>query len=200
MKIEKNVVGIIKTNCYLVSINGNCFLIDPGGDAAEIIKKLKNLKLEFILLTHGHFDHLLAVQEVIDAFPDTTIYINPKENPIIKFTPNQAKAMGLNITDFNLKFKSIQDGDEVNFEGKKIKVIATPGHTPGSVCYLLDNTLFSGDTLFKQNIGRTDLLGGDSEQIKQSLNKLAQLPDDTRVLPGHGPDTNIDHEKQFGYL
>jgi hydroxyacylglutathione hydrolase len=200
MKIEKIVVGIIKTNCYLVSMSGNCFLIDPGADATEIIKKLKNLKLDFILLTHGHFDHLLAVQEVIDAYPDAIIYLNPKENPIIKFTPNQSKALGQNIKDFNLKFKSIKDGDGVNFEDKKIKVIATPGHTPGSVCFLLGDTLFSGDTLFNQNIGRTDLLGGNSEQIKQSLNKLAKLPDDTIVLPGHGPETTIVHEKQFGYL
>jgi hydroxyacylglutathione hydrolase len=202
MNIQTIIVGSIKTNCYLISDKNNCFLIDPGGDAELIIDKLKidNLQLDFILLTHGHFDHILALKELALAYPTAKICVSPKDGLMVSHLSSQAAMFGFRASDLNLNYAELKDGQEIEFAGQNIKVIETPGHTPGSVCYLMGNTLFSGDTLFYRSVGRTDLPGSSSAQLSESLIKLSKLLEATKVLPGHGPRTTIGQEKKRGYL
>lgn len=200
MCIEQITVGQLETNCYLVWQDSDCFLVDPGGDADKIFSYLDSLNLRFILLTHGHFDHILALSEIAKTYPDAQTYVNQNDAYLLENLEEQAKIFGLKASVQNLKFTYIKDGQTIKFGKKKTQVIATPGHTPGSVCYLLDDSLFSGDTLFYNSIGRTDFPGGDMTAMQKSLQKLSQLPENTKVLPGHGLATTIKNEKLYGYL
>lgn len=198
MKIDIIKVGLLKTNCYLVTQAKSCFLIDPGGEADKILEKLKGYELKFILLTHGHFDHILALQEITKVYSRVKVYLNKSDWSLTNNAAKDASTFG-----FNVKYNSMQycnTPNKLNFGNKQIKIIETPGHTPGSVCYLLDDILFSGDTLFYHSIGRTDLKGGNLTVMQKSLQKLAKLPENIKILPGHGTTTTIAQEKQYGYL
>lgn len=196
-RIMRMPLGSYQTNCYIVFDNEKkAIIIDPGSQANEIIKAVKDHELEVIkiLLTHAHPDHFGALKEVRDEFK-VPAYIHEIDEEMLE---NRSVELGsmLGMKSESLKADIfVKDGDEIDFGNKKIKVIFTPGHTPGGVCYLLDNILFSGDTLFMGSIGRTDLPGGDYDTIVESLKKLTNLPEDTIVLPGHGPESNIAYEK-----
>ena len=189
MEITTLTLGDYMTNCYLVrqEASSKCLVIDPGYEPQRILAQLEEKKLEpeAILLTHGHFDHVGAVQDIA-AETDCDVYIG-------------AADLGLPpmITNGRLFYThTYPAGGTLNLAGLTLRVLPTPGHTPGSVCLLTEDTLFSGDTLFRGSCGRTDFPGGSWEQILSSLKTLAALPGDYRVLPGHGPETTLEQERR----
>ena len=188
MNITVMPVGAYQTNCYMVWGEGDrCVLIDPGSQAAELLAQVQSQgkKLEAILLTHGHFDHVGAVRDLV-AETDCKVYICKEETAL----PEGLTAGKLYYTD------AYDEGDTVQAAGLTFRVLRTPGHTPGGVCLLCEDAMFSGDTLFAGSIGRTDFPGGDWDTIRASLNRLAALEADYRVFPGHGEDTTLDFERK----
>lgn len=185
-------VGTFEVNCSILSRNGRALFVDPGDNASRIINLMDRQELtpEAILLTHTHFDHIGAIPELQQAYPDLPVYVHPKDIPLFGHPMNQYPP---DYPQIDLP-KNIRDLADL----RGVSVIETPGHTPGGVCYYLpdDGILLSGDTLFAGSVGRTDLPGGDMATLSASLKKLADLPDYTLVIPGHGPHTTIHVEKE----
>ena len=183
-------LGDYQTNCYFLWEDGSstCAVVDPGYEAETVLSAAKRLgkEIESILLTHGHFDHVGAVRDLVAA-TDCRVYLCDKELSL----PPQITAGPLYYTD------TYGDGDLITTAGLQLQVIHTPGHTPGSVCLLCEDVLISGDTLFAGSCGRTDFPGGSTETILRSLQRLAGLPGDFRVFPGHGEDTTLSRERQY---
>jgi glyoxylase-like metal-dependent hydrolase (beta-lactamase superfamily II) len=195
-------LGALWTNGYLFyDGEGAAFFVDPGGDPEEVLEYLKRdqLTLKAVLLTHGHLDHTAGIAALVPLVGNE-IYIASEDAPLLKAPPEEMqRALGLECEGVG-DFKTIGEGDVLSLGQFKIEVMATPGHTEGSVCYRVrlgdKSVLISGDTLFAQSVGRTDLPGGDMGALYASLRKLAPLPDDLSVLPGHGPETTIGRERQ----
>lgn len=182
-------LGDYQTNCYILHNDGSsdCVVLDPGYEPEIILSYLaeKKLNLTAIALTHCHFDHVGAVKELA-AQTDCRVYLNQKDLALPPMLTNGP----LYYTD------TYEDGDTVPLAGIPFRVLETPGHTPGSVCLMTGAHLFSGDTLFAGSCGRTDLPGGDSRAMRDSLRKLATLEGDYNVYPGHGSATTLAREKQ----
>ena len=187
-------VGPYEVNCSILADAGLAWIVDPGQEAERIAAMLADRGLEpaAVLLTHAHFDHIGGVPGLQKAFPGLPVYVHPKDQPVLTHPMNQLPpdypAIGLP--------KNLADATTLAERG--VRVIETPGHTPGGVCYYFPDEalLLSGDTLFAGSIGRTDLPGGDLPTLAESLKKLANLPGDTLVVPGHGPHTTIAAEKR----
>ncbi len=181
-------LGDYQTNCYLVweKDSTKCVVIDPGYNPGTVLNRAEKegLQIEAILLTHGHFDHVGAVREVA-AETDCRVYLCEEDLSM----PPAFTAGPLYYTDL------YADGDTVNAAGLTFRVIATPGHTPGSVCLQCENVLFSGDTLFAGSCGRTDLPGGNFQQMQASLARLRTISENLTVYPGHGPSSTLSGEK-----
>lgn len=193
MKMITLPLGALETNCYVVYDEASraCALVDPGAMPQVILDTLaKNgLTLQKILLTHAHFDHTGALRALHEKFPDVPIYVNAQDTDET-----------LNMSHGNLVYTdTFLDGDEISMPPLTFRVLATPGHTRGSSCLICSDTIFSGDTLFEGCCGRTDLPGGDGAQMLASLKRLAELPGDYHVLPGHGEDTTLDRERRTNY-
>lgn len=192
MIIKTIPAGEIEANCYIVmdETTKEAVVLDPGGEGERleaIINKM-GAKVKYILLTHGHFDHVGAVEYLADKF-NVPFYINELEEEYAKkdnyVFGKLRKANGY-----------LKDGDIISFGGHNIKVIETPGHSKGGVSLLVEDKLFTGDTLFMGSIGRTDFLGGDYNEIINSIKtKLLPLGNNIEVYPGHGPASTIAHEK-----
>ncbi len=183
-------LGSYETNCYLVSQEGSqkCVVIDPGYHPEQVLQRLaqENKEIEAILLTHGHFDHVGAVRELA-AETDCAVYLCQEDLSM----PPALTAGPLYYTDL------YGEGDTLTLAGLTFKVLCTPGHTPGSVCLVCENAMFSGDTLFRSSCGRTDLPGGNPQTMAQSLKRLAEIKEDYTVYPGHGPSTFLSYERRF---
>ena len=189
LKIHSFPLGDYMTNCYIIhdEASSECCVIDPGFDAEDILDvlKRKSLTVKAILLTHGHFDHVGAVRDLA-AETCCDVYIHESE-----------LTMPPMITGGKLHYShTYGEGDKLNLAGLTITVLHTPGHTPGSVCLKVEDSLFSGDTLFAMSCGRTDLPGGSDRAMYASLLRLFRLPEDVRVLPGHGGETTLGREKR----
>ena len=189
LMVHTLVLGNYETNCYLVyrDENDECLVIDPGYEPRKVLSAAKALGLSIraVLLTHGHFDHVGAVREIF-AETDCDIYLCPDDCQM----PEAMTAGQLCYTH------SLQDADRLNIAGLELQVLHTPGHTPGSVCFLCENALFSGDTLFAGSCGRTDLPCGNWQDLKQSLARLMALEEDRIVYPGHGEASTLSTEKK----
>ena len=191
-------VGLYEVNCSILSEGGKAWIVDPGHEADRIASLLEKKGLEpaAILLTHAHFDHIGAVTGLLERFPGLPVYIGEKDMAVISHPMNQLPP----------DYPPVKKPDSLRAIGQagsiegldQLEVIETPGHTPGGVCYYLptEKLLLSGDTLFAGSVGRTDLPGGDMATLVESLKKLTALPDDTLVIPGHGPHTTIGAEKR----
>ncbi len=192
MKLDKLVVGNLATNCYIVSSQkGNAFVVDPGDEAGEIKKLLdKNkLKARFTVLTHGHIDHIKACTPL--GLP---VYMHKKDLAMVSNPANNHMTFFFGSFEPIAPQRFLKDKDELTLDELDFKVIHTPGHSPGSLCLSGCGILLSGDTLFKEGVGRTDIPGGSSKDLQDSLKKLSGLAGDTFVYPGHGQRTSIAEE------
>lgn len=188
MNITAIPLGMLQTNCYILSEGDRCLVIDPGDEPEKVLAFLekKGLTLEAILLTHGHFDHVGAVK-TLAAETDCRVFLCQEDLSL----PRTMTAGPLYHTDF------YGEGDKLTLAGMTFEVLHTPGHTPGSVCLRFGQHLFSGDTLFAGSCGRTDFPGSEPAAMVRSLRRLSQLEEDLRVYPGHGESTTIGEEKRY---
>lgn len=196
-KIIKLVVGQLQENCFILfDEDKNAFVVDPGGSSENIIEAIEknSLSIKYILLTHGHFDHVGAVAALVKKYK-APVYLSKEDRAFLE-SPKEvrASAFGMQIEAAEVDV-FVKEGDEIPFSEGNIKVIETPGHTLGSVCYLFENYLFAGDTLFNGSIGRTDFPESDHSLMVESLKKLKKLDDEIYVLSGHGPESQISYEK-----
>lgn len=199
MIVERIQAGIYAVNCYILACedtNKAC-IIDPGGDAEEILKYIEknNLDLEFILLTHAHGDHIGGIPKIKEK-KNVPVFIHKEDASMLKDEQmnlsNLMSNPGVNITADKL----LKDGEIIELGNLKLHIIHTPGHTLGGICIKVDDILFTGDTLFANSIGRTDLTGGSFEEIIESIKrKLLVFDDKVKVLPGHGPFSSIGIER-----
>ena len=190
MKIITLVLGPLETNCYLVSDekSGLCAVIDPATRSAKILETVRaqGWRVGCILLTHAHFDHTGALKSLHAALPDVPVYVHAQD------TDNNT-----NMSNGNLVYTdTYADGSIVSCGGLTFRVLHTPGHTPGSVCFQCEGALFTGDTLFAGSYGRTDFIGGDEAAMRLSLARLGRLEGDYTVLPGHGESSTLDYERR----
>ena len=189
LKIHTLTLGMYQTNTYIIheETSKSCCIIDPGYQANTILETLDSLglTLEAILLTHGHFDHVGAVKDLA-ADTDCRVFLCAEDDAL----PPMFTAGKLYYTD------TYTEGSILNVAGLYIHVLHTPGHTPGSVCLLCEDTIFSGDTLFAGSCGRTDI-GGSWPDIQRSLKRLSAMEADFRVFPGHGESTTLAAEKRY---
>lgn len=200
MKISRFIVGSLGTNCYLVSGDdgGDAVLIDPGAEAGRILASAasKHLNIRAVALTHGHFDHIMAVNEIIAATgadlsvhrDDSGMIRDPELNVSARFREPYAVEAGIK--------KELCDGDVISAGTLKLNVMHTPGHTPGSVCFVCGDTIFTGDTVFRGGIGRYDLPGGDYGLLMRSVERLNRLEGDYRLLPGHDSPSTLSYERE----
>lgn len=194
-------VGLLEVNCYIIGdrFKNEWAVIDPGGDADKILEVIedKKAKIKFIINTHGHPDHTAANAE-IKKKTSAPIYIHKSDGKLLSGFFTQVAGLAGIKSSPSIPDHFLEDGDEIPLGDIKFRVIHTPGHTRGGICLFSDRTLFSGDTLFADSIGRTDLPGGSLKTLAASIKtKLFILPDDTVVFPGHGPQTTLGHEKRF---
>ena len=186
MQIDELTVGMVQTRCYILSKEGGqeCIVIDPGAEAARIRKHIGDRKIAAILLTHGHFDHIGAVRELMDE--GTKLVIHSLDAEMLGDPELNASAglIGRKVTAPEAT-DTVKEGDELELAGLKVKVLHTPGHTPGSVCYEIEGELFTGDTLFDYGWGRTDLPGGSEAQMEASLRRLMPMVKGRAFYAGH---------------
>lgn len=192
LNIKTVPAGIYEANCYILvdEDTKDCVIIDAGGDADKIETAVESMsgKPKYVILTHGHFDHVGGVEEICSEY-NIPFYISRADE---EYMEKDSSVFG------TLPKASvyIKEGDTIKLGSYEIKVIETPGHTKGGLCFFVDNKVFTGDTLFQGSVGRTDFPGGDMNEIISSIkNKLLPLGDDVEVYPGHGPSSSIRFEK-----
>ncbi len=194
------VVGPLEVNCYILADEqtGAAVIIDPGDDAEEILKIIRNenLKVRYIINTHAHFDHVGANARLKEA-TGAEILMHEADVAMLADAADQAIIFGSRIAQPPQPDRYVRDGDEIRAGEVRLKILHTPGHSRGGICLLGDGMVFTGDSLFAGSIGRTDFDGGDLMSLIGSIKaKLLTLPGDTIVYPGHGPETTIRDEKR----
>ena len=196
MNIHTLPLGDYQTNTYIIEHDGRCAIIDPGYEPQTILAFLKKhgLTSDAVLLTHGHFDHVGAVEKIVEE-TGCKLWMSQGDWSQ-KISPLTAYFYPIANCDFT-EVQFCEEGEVISAAGLSFSVLETPGHTHGSVCYLCGDALFSGDTLFAGSCGRTDLPGGDWNTILESLKRLSQLKGDFTVYPGHGNSTTVSQEKLY---
>jgi glyoxylase-like metal-dependent hydrolase (beta-lactamase superfamily II) len=203
MKIQRFPLGALWTNGYLVyDSSGKGFFTDPGGDPEDVLvfMKDKGIVVEFVLLTHGHADHIAGVERIRKEAAGG-VFIHEEDSEMLTLPESNLSVFVGERLELAPAEKLLRQGDRFKAGSLAIEVIHTPGHTKGSSCFLIQDTgfpaiLLSGDTLFAGSVGRSDLPGGDERILMTSLEKLSELPDDMKVYPGHGPATTIGEERR----
>ncbi|MFC4767327.1 MBL fold metallo-hydrolase [Effusibacillus consociatus] len=202
MHIQGFALGAFQTNCYVVTDEGTrtALVIDPGYNPEIVLDAIDDYKVTHILLTHAHLDHIGGLGKLKEV-TGAPIYIHENEkdwltNPMLNGSGRWPQ-LGGPITD-PAADHFVAEGDKIPFAGRELSVVFVPGHSPGSVAYILEDQVFAGDTLFYGSIGRTDLPGGDFDTLITSIRtKLYTLPPQTVVYPGHGPETTVEREKKL---
>lgn len=204
MEIKIFYFNLLRECCYVLwDATGECVIADPGSSSENEFNRLcrfvedNNLKPCGIILTHGHFDHIMGLEDASGKWK-VPVYMNTADLVQITEAPKYCAALGLQTKPFTGEITGIGDGDRISFGESHLDVIATPGHTQGGVCYYnaVQGILLSGDTLFAGSIGRTDHIGGDYAQLMKSISsRLMPLDSDVKVYPGHGPSTSIGYER-----
>ena len=193
MHIKTIPVGSLQTNCYVVTDPGTkaCVIIDPGDESSKILRYIEEHSLvpQAIFMTHGHYDHTMAADDIVQAWA-VPVYISQVDTDV---RPNPYRYMPSGDTRYWV------DEETATIGALSFQVIATPGHSPGSVCLLAGDCLFTGDTLFQDDCGRTDLPGGNGAVMMQSLSCIYRLPGDLEVYPGHANATSLDRERRFNH-
>lgn len=197
MIIRRIPVSFYASNCYIImdEESKEMAIIDPGGDAEILLQSIDDLKgdLKYIILTHAHMDHTNAVRKIKKVY-DVPVCINEKDE---KLAYKNSIMFGPLVPGKRAEIL-VKDKDVLKLGKHSIECIETPGHSPGGMCYLLGDKLFTGDTLFAGSIGRTDFYGGDAETLINSIKtKLMILDGDITVLPGHGPESTLDYERKY---
>lgn len=202
MKVARYIIGPLMTNCYVISEEQEALIIDAAGYDAGMISYINDnhLKVKFILLTHGHFDHVSGAARLSEILKAPIAIGKKDENMYYDNTINGISSFG----GYSFETKRIElllsEGDKIEFGKSHLNVIETPGHSEGGISFYTKGFLFCGDTLFRESIGRTDLYGGDYDVLIQSIkNKLYPLDDSTIVYPGHGPSSTIGYEKKHNF-
>jgi hydroxyacylglutathione hydrolase len=202
MKIDRLVLGAYQTNCYILresEEDKDCLIIDTGLEAGELVDFLRRHELNpvAVVLTHGHADHITGLVALRDKFRNTKVYIHKLDAEMLTSAKDNLSALaGVLFMSEPADFL-IEEGDVIEQANIKLQVLHTPGHTQGGICLYSkeEGIVFSGDTLFAEGVGRTDLGGNMTELIKSIKEKLCVLPDETVIYPGHGPVTTIAQEK-----
>ncbi|MDW7710729.1 MAG: MBL fold metallo-hydrolase [Deferrisomatales bacterium] len=200
MILDIHPVGMIQANCYILGDEETreAVVIDPGGDTPVLVRSLEARRLNpvAILATHGHFDHVEGLASLKRA-TGAPIHVHRGDLTLIQGMTGQGLLFGVRVEAAPAPDVFLEDGDRVRFGPYTLQVLHTPGHSPGSVSYLLDKSVFVGDLLFAGSIGRTDLQGGDYDTLLRSVRtRIFTLPEDTVVYPGHGPATTVRTEKR----
>ena len=197
--LEMEVTGPLKTNCYLLydPTSKEAALFDVGGEINKLLSIIreKNLKVKYLFCTHLHFDHVMGIEDIREEFSDAKLSFNKKELDVLKNMGRFARIFGFKASSLGELEAPIEDNQIFKVGNIELKAILAPGHTPGSICFYFDKHLLSGDVLFYRGVGRTDFYGGSFEVLEESIKNLFQLPDETKVYPGHGDFTDIGSEK-----
>ena len=204
MIIKRYIAGPIEANNYLVADEKSkeAVLIDCSETVEKVLDDVKNLGLnvKYILLTHGHFDHVMGINDMKQKL-NAKVLINEKDKSQVEMTKTILSTFGIHVEKNPVYDEFIDGNTELKIGEIPIKILETPGHTEGGLCYLIENKLFSGDTLFKNYVGRTDLPGGSFSKLENSIkNVLYKLDDSTEVFPGHNDMTTIGYEKKHNEI
>ena len=199
-------VGMLECNCSVFGDEQSreALVVDPGDEIASILDVLARhqLSVKAIVITHAHIDHIGGAEKLRRA-TGAPVYMNLNDEELARMMPMQAAWLGVEPPETAAIDVPVKDGDSLTVGATEVRMLHTPGHTQGSICLWMpgEQLLVAGDTVFRDGIGRTDLPGGDGRQILRSIHdKLIPLPDETKVIPGHGPNTTIGREKQFNYF
>ncbi len=200
IKINCYVIGMIGTNCYLIEdeATGALAVIDPGDHCDELLREIdaRGKGLSYLLLTHGHYDHILGAAELCERYHPTVCASEKELTLIAEPSYNLSKKHGLTIAPFTVD-RPLKDGDSIMLGESEIRFLLTPGHTMGSGCYLVDDSLFSGDTLFCTSVGRTDFPTSSTRDMMRSVERLKNLDGNYDVYPGHDLFTTLDRERRY---
>ncbi len=196
MEVHRLPLPPLGANCYLLQNGTQGLILDPGGAPESVVSACRDLGMDpaAILLTHGHFDHVGAVADLLHTWPEVPLYLHAAD---LREENGELFPLGVQL-DTGAKasrVRPLREGDLLDLAGLQVAVLHTPGHSKGSCCFLTEDCLFTGDTLFRFSMGRTDFPGGDPSEMSASLARLAALPGDSRVYPGHDAPTTLDQER-----
>lgn len=194
MRVQRIVTGDIAENSYIVDNAEEAVVIDPGADYEKLRAAVGALPCVAVLLTHAHYDHIGVAARFRQA--GAKVYLHANDEKLLKENGHLAALFGETLETFTPDVL-LHGGETLSFCGTRFSVLSTPGHTDGSVCYLAENILFAGDTIFRLSVGRTDFPSGDAQKLLDSLHRVIfALPPDCRILPGHGEETTVRFEKE----
>jgi hydroxyacylglutathione hydrolase len=198
MIIKKLVIGPLENNCYIIADEQTreAFIVDPGDEPDRILDLINQnmFKPQYIICTHAHFDHIAVISDIKQQ-TDVRIVLHQDDLELYRNVKSQAALWGYELDSLPDPDLFVAEGDIITVGNLRFEILHTPGHSPGGICVYGEGVIITGDTLFAGSVGRTDLYGGDVKQLKISHKRLISLPEDVRVLPGHGPETTIKKEK-----